>query len=237
MWVSHLIVEIQNCLPGMLNQGHYTLCILHTSTPVVMSVSQTGTASVTPHLKHYQPRPIHFMDNTKLITGEGHLEVVSHVTVTRHTGHCDLSVIQPQPNLSSSLKPWQNPCGWQTKFSTHWVLHSDDHPTHILHLTPGHASALLHQEGQVPFSISWSIKLFICTCPSNSISSIILPASEPYIKQTSSYPEVSVLGCWASACHEYAQPLQQWYQLGNKTRHENGLLCTVKNEDEIWHHF
>ena len=48
MWVSHLIVEIQNCLSGMLSLDHCTSCILLTPTPVVMSVSQTGTASLTP---------------------------------------------------------------------------------------------------------------------------------------------------------------------------------------------
>ena len=42
--------------------------------------------------------------NTKLIMGERHLEAVSRVIVTGHTGHHDLSVIQPQPNLSSSSK-------------------------------------------------------------------------------------------------------------------------------------
>ena len=149
MWVFYLIVEIHNCLSGMLNLGYYTLYMLHTSTPVVMPVPQTRTASLTPHSKHFWPRPTHFMDNPKLIMGERHFEAVSRVIVTGHTGHCDLSVIQPQPNQSNSSRLWQNPFGWQAKFSTIQVLHSNDHPTHILHPTQGHASALLHQEGQV----------------------------------------------------------------------------------------
>ena len=64
------------------------------------------------------------------------------------------------------------------------------------------------------------------TCPSNSISSIFLPASEPYIKQTSSYPRASVLRCQASAHCDYGQPLQQQHQLGDKTRHENDFNDT-----------
>ena len=176
--VSHLIVEIQNCLPGMLDLGHYTLYILHTSISVGITVSQTGTASLKSHLKNNQPRPTHFMSSPWLITRERHLEVVAKVIMTSHTGHHDLGVIQPQPNLSSSSKPWQNPFVQQTKFSTHWVLHSDDHPTHILHPTRGHASGSL-QEGQVPFLFFWSRKPFTCTHPSKSVSSIIHPASDP----------------------------------------------------------
>ena len=209
MWVSHLVVEVQNHLPGMLDLGHYTLYILHTSTPVAMAVSQTGTASLKSYLKHNQPRPTHFMSSPWLIIRERYLEAVSQVMMTGHTGHNDLSVIHPWPNLSSSSKPWQNPFVQQTKFPTHWVLHSNDHPTHILHPTWGHASGSL-QEGQVPFLFSCSNKPFTHTHPSRSVSSISYPASEPlYIKQTSSYPGASVLGCQASTCHDYAQSLQQ----------------------------
>ena len=93
---------------------------------------------------------------------ERHLEVVFQVIMTGHTGHCDLSVIQPQPNLSSSSKQWQNPFGWKTKFTTHWVIHGSNHPTHILHPTLGIAYALLHQEGQVPITASPAITN--CTC-------------------------------------------------------------------------
>ena len=61
---------------------------------------------------------------------------------------------------------------------------------------------------------------FNCTYPNNSINSIFLPASEPYNKQTSSYPRASVLRFQALAHCDYAQPLQQQYNLGNKTMHE-----------------
>ena len=50
------------------------------------------------------------------------------------------------------LKTVASPFGQYAKFSIHWVPHSDNHPTHTLHPTLGHASNLLHQEGQVPFS-------------------------------------------------------------------------------------
>ena len=93
----------------------------------------------------------------KLIMGERHLEVVSWVIVTSLTGDCNLGWDQPWPNLSSSSKPWFNPFGWQTKFTTHWVIHGDDHPTHTLHPTLGIAYALLHQEGQVPITASPTI--------------------------------------------------------------------------------
>ena len=77
--------------------------------------------------------------------------------MTGHTGHHDLSVIQPQPNLSISSKQWQNPFNWQTKYTTQWAIHGDDHPTHTLHPTLGIAYALLHQEGQVPITVSPAI--------------------------------------------------------------------------------
>ena len=79
-------------------------------------------------------------------------------------------------------------------------------------------------------------KLFTHIYPSNSVSSFILPASEPYIKQTSSYPGASVLRCQASEHCDCVQPLQQQYQLrtiqGTKMILMT-ILCAVKNEDEI----
>ena len=89
--------------------------------------------------------------------GERHLEVVCWVIMTGCTGYHDLSVIQSWPNLPSSSKPWQNPFGWQTKFTAHQVTHGSDHHTHILHPTPGIAYALLHQEGQTPITASPAI--------------------------------------------------------------------------------
>ena len=56
--------------------------------------------------------------------------------MTGHIGHCDLSVIQPKPNLSSSSKPWQNPFVQQTKYSTHQAmttLHTSSIPLRGMH--------------------------------------------------------------------------------------------------------
>ena len=47
----------------------------------------------------------------------------------------------PNHTCLAPQKMWC-PFGWQTKFTTHWVIHGDDHPTHILHPTQGHASVL-----------------------------------------------------------------------------------------------
>ena len=144
-----------------------------------------------------------------LITGERDFEAVSRVTVTSHTGHCDLSVIQPQPNLSSSSKPWQNPFVQQTKSSTHWVLHSEDHPTHILHPTRGYASGSL-QEGQVP----------ITNKPFKPIPASLFLSLSILLLSYSIFNNLSVTpGHQSSACCYYAQPLQQQYQLENKTRY------------------
>ena len=37
---------------------------------------------------------------------------------------------------------------WKTKFKAYWVMHGNDHPTHILHPMPGITYALLHKEGR-----------------------------------------------------------------------------------------
>ena len=95
MCVSHLNVEIQNQLPSMLNMGHYTLYELLTSTPIVMIVSQTGTASLPHLLKHYQPSTTHLISSPWLITRERQHEAISRVIMIGHTGHHDCSVIQP----------------------------------------------------------------------------------------------------------------------------------------------
>ena len=191
----------------MLELGHYTLYILHTSTSVAVTVSQTGASSLKPHSKHIQPKPTHFISSPWFITGERHLEVVSQVIVTGHTSHHDLSVIQSLPNLSSSSKPWQNPLVQQTKFSTHQVLHSDNHPTHILHPIQGHASGS-PQEGQVPILFSCSLSL-IAIPGSLFLSLSILLLIHSTFKQNSNYPRASVLRCQASTCHDYAHPIQQ----------------------------
>ena len=71
-----------------------------------LTVLQTGTASLKSHSNTISPEQTCFKSSPSFITEERHLEVVSRVTVTSHTGHHGLSVIQPQPNLSSSSNPW-----------------------------------------------------------------------------------------------------------------------------------
>ena len=71
--------------------------------------------------------------------GERHLEAVSQVIMTGHTGHHDPACLAPQ-------EMW-HPFGWQTKFTTHWVTHGDNHSTHILHPTLGHALVLCKKDG------------------------------------------------------------------------------------------
>ena len=114
---------------------------------------------------------------------------------------------QPQPNLSSSSKLWWNPFGWQTKFTTHWVIHGDNHPTHTLHTTPGIAYALLHQEEQVtPLLLMLSLTAHFEPAPAILFIPFSFLLLSLTFKQTSNYPRVSVLGCWDSACHDHKWP-------------------------------
>ena len=95
----------------------------------------------------------------------------------------------------------------QTKFIAHWVMHSDDHPIHILNLIPGIAHALVHQEGQVPYTASPSITNFLFV-PIPAI--LFLPISFLLLSSTfiqpHNYPRASVLGYQASACCDPTQP-------------------------------
>ena len=95
----------------------------------------------------------------------------------------------------------------QTNFTAHWVMHSNDHPTHIFHPTLGIAYALLHWEGQVPQPTSPAIT--DCTfVPAQAI--LFLPFSFLLLsltfKQTSNYLGASVHRCWALAHHDHTQP-------------------------------
>ena len=64
-----------------------------------------------------------------------------------HWGHHDLKVSRnyPDPTCLAPKKMW-HPLGWQTKFTTHWVINGNDHPTHILHPTQGHALVLCRKD-------------------------------------------------------------------------------------------
>ena len=134
--------------------------------------------------------------------------------MTGLTGHHDLSeMINPDP----AWLPTQNnapPFGQYTKFSIHQVLHSDNHPTHTLHPTLGHASAFLPQEGQVPF-FTLLIKE-TSNIPATAI--LFLPFSFLLLSHMLNKPTVTAEHQLAH--HDYAQPLQQQYKLGNKTMYE-----------------
>ena len=123
------------------------------------------------------------------------------------TGHSDLSMSnQPHPRGTSYSK-YGIHLVRHTKSKAHWVMLSDDHPTHILHPTWGIAYALLHQEGQ----ISQCASPVITNCSFIPASAILfLPFSFLLLsltfKQTSNYPGMSVLRCWDSACHDHMWP-------------------------------
>ena len=128
------------------------------------------------------------------------------------TGYSDLSVSQqPNPFQIHHSKLGIH-LAWQTKFKAHWVIivMTTMHTSSILYL--GITYALHHQEEQVPFTASPVItKFFIHTHPSNSVSSIIYPDFRAqHFKQPSNYPRASVLGFWASACCDHAQPYSNY---------------------------
>ena len=111
-------------------------------------------------------------------------------------------------------------------------MHSADHPTHILHPTPGIAYALFHQEGHLSASSAITNCSFV---PDPAI--LFLPFSFPLLsltfKQTSNCPGMSVLGCQASACHHHTY-LHNCIYLGS---HNNkmGYLCTIWMT-RCWYH-
>ena len=134
--------------------------------------------------------------------------------MTGHTGHHDLSVIQPQHNLSSSSDSWQNPFVQQTKYSTYQVPHGNDHSTHILHSTLGYASVLCKKDGYQSYSPVITNKSSI-PIPAY-LNNLIHPAQDHKLKKmkknhTHTYPKASFLVCQASACCDYVQPLQQQF--------------------------
>ena len=130
--------------------------------------------------------------------GERHLEVVSWVIVTGHTGHCDLSVIQPWPNLSSSSK----------NVASIWLadeIHNSlGHPLWWPFYThpPSHPGACFSslQEGWVQILfLLLSLTNFIHTHPSKSVQPYPSCSRTPFKNQTHSYPRASVLRWWDSA--------------------------------------
>ena len=115
MWVTHLIVDIKNHLPSMLTQ--WPLHFIHTThlySNGTVTVPQTGTASLPPHLittislgqTHHMDTKINHCEESHCL---GHSDLnkmyKSQVTVTGPTGHSDLSLdYQPHPRGASPLK-------------------------------------------------------------------------------------------------------------------------------------
>ena len=64
------------------------------------------------------------------------------------------------PKRASSLRTWHL-LGQQTKFSTHQIMHTNNHSTHILHPTPGTAYALPIRKDRHPHYTL----VFYCTVP------------------------------------------------------------------------
>ena len=213
--------------------GHHILYILHTSTPVEVTVSQTGIAfPIPPHKNNFNSGQAHLMD-PKIHHQENHPEVVFQVIVAILTGHCDLSeMINPNP----AWLPSQN-CGISF-WSIGWILNPlgseqlwppyTQHPSH-----PGACISSPLPEGQVPFSYSWS-NYFNHTCPCNSISSIVLPASEPYNKQTSSYPELQSLDAKPWHTVTMCNPYNSSTSWETKTMYEMILKAVWM---KLWHNF
>ena len=191
--------------------GPFTLYILLTSTSVVITVSQTGTASQKSHSNTITHANTLYELNTRLSLRKGTLRwFFKSLWLATHKGHCDLKVSEnyPHPTYLAPQKMWC-PLVWQTKLTTHWVLHRDNHPTHILHPTCGHASGS-PQVGQVPVLLCCSTNQSLIPIPASlSLPFSILLLIHYTWNKPAITPEASVLRCWASACHDYAQPLQQ----------------------------
>ena len=120
--------------------------------------------------------------------GERHLEAISWVIMTVHTGHHDLSVIQPSPNLSSSSK------NVASIWLTDEIHNSSGHPWEWWLYThpPSHPGACFssQQEGWAPILLLLlSLTNFVCTHPSKSVQSYPSCSSTQFKNQTCSYPK------------------------------------------------
>ena len=97
---------------------------------------------------NYQPRIACFMNWTQdYHWGKAPWGVFESQWPATHWDHHDLKVSEnyPNPTCLAPQKMWC-PFAWQTKFTIHWIIHGNDHPTHILHPTQGHASVLCRKD-------------------------------------------------------------------------------------------
>ena len=83
--------------------------------------------------------------NTKLPLGKGTLRQFLESLWPAIQVIVTLVWYNPNPTCLAPQKMW-HPFGWQTKFTTHHVIHGDGHPTHTLHPAQGHASVLCRKD-------------------------------------------------------------------------------------------
>ena len=77
---------------------------------------------------------------------------------------------------------------FQTKFMTHWVTHGDDHSTHILHPTLGHASVLCKKDRYQSCFSCYHLLISFIPIPA-SLYNLIHPAPEPNLKIKPQLPQ------------------------------------------------
>ena len=128
--------------------AHQLICLLTCITSGTIAVSLTGTASLTMPTKSQLTAQNNTPDelNTRLSLGKGTLRwFFESQWLATHQGHHDLKVSEnyPNPTCLAPQKMWH----LQTKFMAHWVTHGDNHSTHILHPTLGHALVLCKKDG------------------------------------------------------------------------------------------
>ena len=143
----HTLLKPMNHLPGMM-QAHQLICLLTCITSGTMAVLLTGTASLTMPTKSQLTARNNTSDElkTRLSLGKGTLrQVFESQWPDTHQGLHDFKVSEnyPDPTCLTPQKMWH----LQTKFTAHWVTHGDNHSTHILHPTLGHASVLCKKDG------------------------------------------------------------------------------------------
>ena len=176
MWVSSLYCWGSESVCLACSPGPFTLNKLFTSTSVVSQFHRqellpwNSTQTQSAQHKHALKSSPWFYHWGKAPWGS----FSSHSDWPHRSSWplCDTT----RPNLSSSSDPWQNPFVWQTKYSTHQVLHSDDNSTHTLHPIPGYSSVLHKKDRYQSYSpvITNKLSVPIPAC----LNSLIHPAPE-----------------------------------------------------------
>ena len=129
--------------------AHQLICLLTCITSGTIAVSLTGTASLTMPTKSQLTAQNNTPDelNTRFSLGKGTLrQFFESQWLVTHRGHHDLDHLSENYLDPTCLAPQKLWC-LQTKFMAHWVTHGDNHSTHILHPTLGHASVLHKKDG------------------------------------------------------------------------------------------